>query len=235
MKLNLANPSTGAMKVLDVDDEKVLVNFYDKRLSQLVPGDILGEEFKGYVFKISGGNDKQGFPMMQGVMSASRVSLLMSKGFCYYRPRRTGERKRKSVRGCIVGPDLSVLNLLVVQSGEGEIPGLTDEASARPARLGPKRANNIRTLFNLGKEDNVKEYVMSREATGKNGKKTTKRPKIQRLITVKTLARKRANIAAKKAAFKKGKEEAAAYEKLRLQRIAERKDRRSSRKSSRHE
>ena len=28
-----------------------------------------------------------------------------------YRPRRTGERKRKSVRGCIVGSDLSVLNL----------------------------------------------------------------------------------------------------------------------------
>jgi small subunit ribosomal protein S6e len=31
-----------------------------------VKGDGLGDEFKGYVFKIMGGNDKQGFPMKQG-------------------------------------------------------------------------------------------------------------------------------------------------------------------------
>ena len=41
--------------------------------------------------------------------------------------RRTGERKKKSVRGCIVASDISILNLVVVQKGEGEIEGLTDE------------------------------------------------------------------------------------------------------------
>ncbi|PNX69155.1 40S ribosomal protein s6-like, partial [Trifolium pratense] len=43
--------------------------FWDKRLSQEVSGDALGEEFKGYVFKITGGCDKQGFPMKQGVLT----------------------------------------------------------------------------------------------------------------------------------------------------------------------
>lgn len=42
-------------------------SFYDKRISQEVTGDTLGDEFKGYVFRITGGNDKQGFPMMQGM------------------------------------------------------------------------------------------------------------------------------------------------------------------------
>jgi len=28
-----------------------------------VDGDTLGDEWKGYVFKIAGGNDKSGFPM----------------------------------------------------------------------------------------------------------------------------------------------------------------------------
>ena len=42
-----------------------------------------------------------------------------------YRSRRAGERKRKSVRGCIVDSNLSVLNVAVVQKGEAEIPGLT--------------------------------------------------------------------------------------------------------------
>lgn len=30
--------------------------FYDKRISHEVEGDSLGDEFKGYVFKITGGN-----------------------------------------------------------------------------------------------------------------------------------------------------------------------------------
>ncbi len=62
-----------------------------------VDGESIGEDFKGYVFRISGGNDKQGFPMVQGILSSGRVRLLLSKGSKAYRPRRTGERKRRSV------------------------------------------------------------------------------------------------------------------------------------------
>ena len=71
-------------------------------------------------------------------------------GSLYYRPRRTGERKRKSIRGCIVGSDLAVLNLVVIRKGENDVPGLTDADSARPNRLGPKRASHIRKLFVSG-------------------------------------------------------------------------------------
>jgi hypothetical protein len=38
------------------------------------------QEFKGYVFKIMGGCDKQGFPMKQGVLTNGRVRLLLHKG-----------------------------------------------------------------------------------------------------------------------------------------------------------
>ena len=34
-----------------------------------VEADALGDEWKGYVVRISGGNDKQGFPMKQGVLT----------------------------------------------------------------------------------------------------------------------------------------------------------------------
>ena len=33
------------------------------------------QEFKGYVFKIMGGQDKQGFPMKQGVLTNGRVQV----------------------------------------------------------------------------------------------------------------------------------------------------------------
>merc|ERR1711976_513637 len=119
--------------------------------------------------------------MKQGVLRNNRTKLLLSEGHSCYRPRRDGERKRKSVRGCIVGPDLSVLCLVVVKKGPAEIPGLTDVVI--PKRLGPKRASKIRRLFNLSKDDDVRKFVIRREVV-KEGKKTrTKAPKTQRLVT----------------------------------------------------
>ena len=43
------------------------------------PSSCVKQEFKGYVFKIMGGNDKQGFGMKQGVLTNARVFLLMSR------------------------------------------------------------------------------------------------------------------------------------------------------------
>ena len=149
-----------------------------------VPADSLGEEWAGYVVRIGGGNDKQGFAMMQGVLTNTRVRLLFDKNMQCFRPRREGARKRKTIRGCIVGPDLSVMHLVIVKKGAQEIPGLTDEV--KPRRLGPKRANKIRKLFNLSKEDDVRKFVIRREAG-----KTKKAPKIQRLVTPLRLQRKR--------------------------------------------
>lgn len=52
------------------------------------------------------------------LLRIGRVRLLLSKGHSCYRPRRDGERKRKSVRGCIVDSNLSVLALVIVKKGE---------------------------------------------------------------------------------------------------------------------
>merc|ERR1712032_515416 len=125
-----------------------------------------------------------GFPMKQGVLCNNRVRLLFKKGMSCFRERRKGCRKRKSVRGCIVGPDLAIMNLVVVKKGAEDIPGLTDDS--KPKRLGPKRASNIRKLFNLEKKDDVRKFVIRREFEGKK-----KAPKIQRLVTPAMLQRKR--------------------------------------------
>lgn len=189
-------------------------------MGQEVDGEAVGDEFKGYIFKITGGNDKQGFPMKQGVLHPTRVRLLLSKGHSCYRPRRTGERKRKSVRGCIVGPDLAVLSLVVVKQGEQDIEGLTD--TQVPKRLGPKRANHIRKFFGLTKEDDVRKYVIRREVT-KGDKTFTKAPKIQRLVTPQTLQRKRHLRALKLRNAQAQKDAAAEYAQLLAKRVHEKK------------
>merc|ERR1711948_83660 len=122
--------------------------------------------------------------MKQGVLVNQRVRLLFKKGMSCFRERRSGSRKRKSIRGCVVGPDLAVMSLVIVKKGAEDLPGLTDDN--KPRRLGPKRASNIRKLFNLEKKDDVRKFVVRREA----GKKK-KAPKIQRLVTPSMLQRKR--------------------------------------------
>lgn len=231
MKLNVSFPATGAQKTFEVMDDHKLRHFYDKRMGAEITADHLGDEWKGYVFKIAGGNDKQGFPMKQGVLTNTRVRLLLKKGHSCYRPRRTGERKRKSVRGCIVDQNLSALALIVLRKGEKDIPGLTD--TTVPRRLGPKRASNIRKLYNLTKDDDVRQFVVKRPLPEKDGKKAkTKSPKIQRLITPVVLQRKRHRLAIKKRRVESRKEAEAEYMKILHLRRRQERIRRRSRLSS---
>jgi small subunit ribosomal protein S6e len=138
-----------------------------------------------------------------------------------------------------------------MHAGEQEIPGLTD--TEKPRMRGPKRASKIRKLFNLTKDDDVRKYVNTyRNVKEKDGKKHSKAPKIQRLVTPLTLQRKRHRRAIKReritnvrtcspvvadymwpvcdagcGADMQSKAEAAAYHKLLVTRLKEQRERRS--------
>ena len=48
-------------------------------MGQELDGALLVDQYKGYTFKITGGNDQQGFPMKQGIMVQGRVRILFKK------------------------------------------------------------------------------------------------------------------------------------------------------------
>ena len=138
-----------------------------------------------------------------------------------YIQRRKGERKRKSVRGCITGPDLAAIFLRIVKKGEKEIDGVTNVARAN--RLGCKRRGNIIKTFALDKKkDDVRNYVVKREI--KRGDKTFyKSPRIQRMITETRLRRKATIKAETKGRWTATKQATEAYEKLLSQYAKEKK------------
>jgi small subunit ribosomal protein S6e len=154
------------------------------------------------------------------LLNNSKTNKFLNIETTTYRPRRTGERKRKSVRGCIVGPDMAVIALKIVKKGDADIEGVTTDN--KPRRLGPKRATYIRKVFALRKNDDVRKYVVRREVKKKD-KTFYKSPKIQRLVTEKRLRRKTLAKKAKKEGFKKSKELRAKYDKVLSKYIKEKK------------
>ena len=132
----------------------------DRRIGNEIEGADLAPLFDGYTFKITGGFDKDGFAMKNGILTQGRKRILLQKGSKNFRfkkgDHRAGVRKRKVVRGCIVSPDIKVLNLKITKVGQQAIPGkininlgLTEQGSELPKRLGPKRATNILKQFGI--------------------------------------------------------------------------------------
>merc|ERR1711953_527835 len=221
MKFNISDPRSGGQKKVEIDDESKIRPFFERRMGQEIGGEVMGENYNGYVFKITGGNDQQGFAMKQGIMRNGRARILFKKKGSLFNPKRTGYRRRRSVRGCITGPDLAVISLKIVKKGDAEIEGCTDKEI--PNRLFKKRKNKIAAIFGLDpKKDDVRKYIVTREI--KRGDKTHyKSPKIQRLITEKRPRRKKLQKRAVQDRYKPSKEAAAKYEKLISQYVKEKK------------
>ncbi|KAG5859682.1 ribosomal protein S6e [Encephalitozoon hellem] len=157
MKLNIAYPTNGTQKMFEID-RRYETRLYDKKIGDQFDGGILGEEFEGTIMEITGGDDYQGFPMVDGHLTKKRVRPLLSKGDAGYRCRRKGVRRRKSVRGSIVSEEICVLNLIILRPGEKDIDGLTNVVND-VSHL-PRKESKLRKMFAVPDEEkNVVGYI----------------------------------------------------------------------------
>ncbi len=125
-----------AFKVVVSEKEKSLQVEVDAVQSKKLVGLTLGEEFdgsliglQGYTLKITGGSDKNGFPMKKDVSGPRRIRSLLSGGIGY-KPTRDGERRRKTVRGNTISDDIVQISTIVAKAGEkplDEVLGSSEE------------------------------------------------------------------------------------------------------------
>ena len=196
--------------MVELQNEDKLSEIIDKKIGDEIDGSAISDIFEGYKFKITGGFDKDGFAMKNGILSQGKKKVLLTKGCSLFRFRkgyhRSGIRIRRLVRGCIVSHDIKNLHLKIIKKGPKDIAGLTEAKDAQPKRLGPKRATKILKEFGLlqtytekkkSKEEQknlrfmITKFAPKRTVKTKNGKEYVKRPKIQRLITPDRLRRKK--------------------------------------------
>ncbi len=93
-------------------------------LSKKLIGLKIGEEFDasmvgldGYQLRITGGSDKNGFPMKRDVDGPRRIRSLLTGGVGF-KPTRKGQRRRKTVRGNTLSDDIVQVNTIVVKKGK---------------------------------------------------------------------------------------------------------------------
>lgn len=87
----------------------------------------IGDEFDGlfvslpgYKLKITGGSDKDGFPMRRDLPGQQRKKVVLSGGVGF-RPETNGQRKRKQLRGNTISADIVQVNMSVTSFGPRSI------------------------------------------------------------------------------------------------------------------
>ena len=68
----------------------------------------------GYKLKLTGGSDKDGFPMRPNIHGGVRVGAILSEGVGFH-PSQKGERKRKTLRGNVITDAIVQVNMKIVE------------------------------------------------------------------------------------------------------------------------
>ncbi|MEM1540061.1 MAG: 30S ribosomal protein S6e [Candidatus Bathyarchaeia archaeon] len=110
-KVIVSDPEDGTSKTMELEDARA-VPLIGKKIGDVIDGAVLG--LAGYKVQITGGSDKDGFPMRPDVHGGVRRSVVLSGGVGFYQ-KREGERKRKMVRGNVITDDIVQVNMKIVE------------------------------------------------------------------------------------------------------------------------
>lgn len=119
-KVVISDPKTGKAYGIELDEAKAKV-LQGLKIGKVLDAAPLG--LAGYKIKMTGGSDKDGFPIRRDLEGRVRPRLLLSKG-PGYKPLERGLRRRKRVRGNIITPDIVQVNAKIVKEGKKNIEAL---------------------------------------------------------------------------------------------------------------
>jgi small subunit ribosomal protein S6e len=105
-------------KSYQIEKEQKDSPVFGKHIGDAISGDFLGLD--GYELQITGGSDKDGFPMRKDIEGQLRKRFLVRKGIGFNTDV-DGLRKRRMLRGNSIGDDISQINCKVVKQGSVNI------------------------------------------------------------------------------------------------------------------
>jgi small subunit ribosomal protein S6e len=116
----VSDPKSGKAYQVELKDPGAS-KLLGKRMGDKIEGDVLG--MPGYSVQVTGGSDREGFPMRSDLPGSKRRTILLSTGTGYH-PTAEGKKKRKSIHGRDISSDIGQLNVKVVEAGAKSIEEL---------------------------------------------------------------------------------------------------------------
>ncbi len=113
-KIIVSDPETGMSKAVEVEGPRA-VPLVGRKLGEVIDGAAVG--LSGYKLRITGGSDKDGFPMRPNIHGGVRANVILSEGVGFH-PSRTGERRRKTLRGNVITEEIVQLNMMMTEKPE---------------------------------------------------------------------------------------------------------------------
>ncbi len=108
-RMIVSDPHTGKATVAELEGSRAQV-LVGRSIGDVVDGAQLG--LSGSKLKITGGCDKDGIPMRADIHGGAKKYVVLSGGVGF-RPTRSGERKRKLVRGRMITDETYQVNTAV--------------------------------------------------------------------------------------------------------------------------
>jgi len=110
-KVTISDPETGESRSVEIEGNRA-VPLIGRKLSDVIDGTILG--LQGYKLQITGGSDKDGFPIRPSVHGGVRIRTILSGGVGF-NPKEKGQRRRKTVRGNTITEDIVQINTKIIE------------------------------------------------------------------------------------------------------------------------
>lgn len=120
----VSDPKSGKAYQVELKDAGAS-KLLGRRIGDKVEGDVLG--LPGYSVLITGGSDREGFPMRTDLPGQRRRKILIAGGTGYH-PEAEGKKKRKSVHGRDISADVGQINVKIVETGSKPVEELLGAA-----------------------------------------------------------------------------------------------------------
>jgi len=110
-KIIVGDPETGKSQSLEIEGPRA-VPLIGRKLGEVVDGSVVG--MGGHKLQITGGSDKDGFPMRPNIHGGVRAGVVLSEGVGFH-PSRKGERRRKPLRGNVITEEIVQVNMKILE------------------------------------------------------------------------------------------------------------------------
>ena len=114
-KVIVSDPETGTSSIVELEEARA-APLIGKRIGETIEGSIVN--LPGHKAQLTGGSDKDGFPMRPSVHGGVRRRVVLSMGVGYI-PQKEGMRRRNTIRGNVITDEIVQVNMKIVEKPKG--------------------------------------------------------------------------------------------------------------------